>query len=401
MTRFLVLALVLLASPVLAADWPQWLGPKRDGISTEIIKPWKGDLKVLWKQPVGPGHSSPVIANGTVYLHTQVPGKEEEALSAFDAVDGKKLWSRSYPRAKFWTLFGTGPQATPAVADGKVFTYGATGILTAFEATKGDTLWQVDTEKEFQVKRLTFGAACSPLIDGKKVIVNVGGKQGSIVAFEINSGKVVWKALDDPASYSSGIRAGDQLVFLTQRGVRGLAPADGKFLWEYRLIDKLDESATTPVVSGEWLMVASITQGMVGLKRQADGTYKEMWSNKEITCYFSTPVPVGDHFYAVTGKLGLGVTSTLHCVETATGKIKWSKQRVGTYHAAMLRTADDKLLFLSDFGDLLLLQPDPKQYKELARTKVTKKDGIWAHPALANGRVYLRDDKELICVEMP
>ncbi|MFQ3650082.1 MAG: PQQ-binding-like beta-propeller repeat protein [Gemmataceae bacterium] len=401
MNRYTLLGVSLLIAPVFAADWPQWLGPRRDCVSTETIKPWKGELKVLWRQPIGPGHSSPVVANGKVYLHARVPGKEEEVLTAFEATDGKVLWKSSYPRAKFWTLFGTGPQATPTVADGKVFTYGATGILSAFDTSTGELVWQIDTEKEFQVKRPGFGAACSPLVDGKNVVVNIGGKKGSIVAFDVNKGEVTWKALDDPASYSSGIRIGEQLVFLTQRGVRGLAPADGKLLWEYRLIDKLDESATTPVAVGDWLLVTSITQGMVGLKRQADGTYKEAWINKEITCYFSTPVPVGDHFYAVTGKLGLGVTSTLHCVETATGKIKWSKPRVGTYHAAMLRTADDKLLFLSDFGDLLLLQPDPKEYKELARGKVTKNDGIWAHPALADGRVYLRDDKELICVAMP
>jgi outer membrane protein assembly factor BamB len=397
MTRLLPLLCFLLV----AADWPQWLGPKRDGVSTETIKPWKGTLKPLWTQPVGPGHSSPVIADGKVYLHAQVKGKEEESLSAFDAKTGKPLWSTSYPRSRFFSIFGNGPQATPAVAGGKVFTYGATGLLTAFDAAKGDKLWQVDTEKDFKAKRPGFGAACSPLVDGEHVVLNVGGKGASIVAFTADKGEVAWKQLDDPASYASGIRSGNQLVFLTQQGLRGLKPDDGKPLWHYKLVDKLDESATTPVVAGDLLLVASITQGMVGLKRKGDGL-EEVWKNKDLTCYFSTPVPVGSkHVYVVTGKLGIGVTSSLHCVETATGKALWTQDGIGTYHAAMLRTADEKLLLLSDFGNLILLDPDPAKYKELAKSRVTKNGGIWAHPALADGQVYLRDDRNLICIQMP
>ncbi|MGL4550327.1 MAG: PQQ-binding-like beta-propeller repeat protein [Gemmataceae bacterium] len=397
MTRLLPLLCLLLV----AADWPQWLGPKRDGVSTETIKPWKGKLGVLWTRPVGPGHSSPVIAGGKVYLHAQVRGKDAESLSAFDAKTGDPLWSTAYDRGPFWTLFGTGPQATPAVAGGKAFTFGPTGLVTAFDADNGGRLWQVDAEKEFKVKRLGFGAACSPLIDGQNVVVNVGGKGASVVAFTADKGAVAWKSLDDPASYASGIRVGDELVFLTQQGLHGLKPADGAPLWHHKLVDKLDESATTPVVAGDLLLAASITQGMVGVRRRGDGV-EAVWKNRALTCYFSTPVPVGPkHVYVVTGKLGLGVSSALHCVETATGKILWSKERVGTYHAAMLRTADDKLLLLSDFGDLILIDPDPAGYKELAKTKVTKNGGIWAHPALSDGKVYLRDDKELICIQMP
>src|SRR5262245_58265557 len=118
--------LLLLAGPAFAEDWPGWLGPRRDGTSKEVIKPWKGDLKVLWRAPVGPGHSSPVVAGGKVYLHARVKDKQAEELLAFDAKSGDKLWATSYPRDFFYSIFGTGPQATPIVSGGKVYTYGST-----------------------------------------------------------------------------------------------------------------------------------------------------------------------------------------------------------------------------------------------------------------------------------
>lgn len=400
--------LLLLAAPALAADWPQWLGPKRDGSSPEKLTPWKGELKAAWRVPVGDGHSSPVIANGKVYLHAKVKGKSAEELLCFDAKTGKPLWNKGYPRGFILNPFGTGPQATPTVAGGKVYTFGITGVLTCFDAETGSQVWQVDTAKEFSPPKLIFGSACSPLVDGDKVLINVGAKGASVVAFSANKGEPVWKSLDDGPSYSSGITLGEggdrQYVFLTQLGLRGLANGDGKKLWEFPLKDKANESSTTPVVAGDMLLASSITYGMVGLKlEKSEGKIEatKVWQNPKLTCYFSTPIPVGKkHVYVVTGAMSFKPTSSLHCVETETGKILWTVEKVGKYHAAMLRTADDKLLLLSDLGDLILFDPDPAKYKELSRSKVAKVEGIWAHPALVDGRVFFRDDKELICLEM-
>jgi outer membrane protein assembly factor BamB len=404
-----LLLLALLAVPSLAADWPQWLGPHRDGTSTETIKPWKGNLKVVWKKAVGPGHSSPVIAGGKVFLHTRVKDKDEEAVTAYDATTGKQLWSTPYERAPFFSIFGTGPQATPTVSGGKVFSFGATGVLACFDAGSGALDWKVNTQKDFKAPSLRFGAACSPLVDGDRVMVNVGAKGASVVAFSKEKGEVLWKALDDKASYSSGIILdpgnAKQYVFFTQQGLRGLRPSDGAKLWDFPLVDKLNESSTTPVRAGDLLLAASITYGMVGIKfqtKEGKTTASEVWKNKKLTCYFSTPIPVGKkHVYVVTGMLAFRPTSALHCVEIDTGKVLWTQPKVGKYHAAMLKTADDKLLMLSDLGDLVLIEPDPKEYKELARSKVVKGEQIWAHPALVDGKVYFRDEKELMCLQMP
>jgi outer membrane protein assembly factor BamB len=403
-TRY-VLLLALLVAPATAADWPQWLGPKRDGSSPEKLSPWKGELKALWRAPVGDGHSSPVIANGKVYLHAKVKDKSAEELICFDAKTGKRLWATGYPRGFIINPFGTGPQATPTVAGGKVYTFGITGVLTCFDAESGSQVWQVDTAKEFKPPRLVFGSACSPLVDNGKVLLNIGAKGASVVAFSADKGEPLWKSLDDGPSYSSGIARGEggdrEYVFLTQLGLRGLAAGDGKKLWEFPLKDKANESSTTPVVAGDLLLASSINYGMIGL-RLDKGEAKRVWQNPKLTCYFSTPIPVGKkHVYVVTGALSFRPTSSLHCVEVDTGKVLWTVEKIGKYHAAMLRTADDKLLLLSDLGDLVLFEPDPAKYKELARSKVVKGEGIWAHPALVDGRVYFRDDKELICLQMP
>jgi outer membrane protein assembly factor BamB len=408
MPRLRSIALLLLVVPVARAeDWPQWLGPRRDGTSAEKVVPWKGPLKVVWRQPVGEAHSSPVVAGGKVYLHTKVKDKEAEQVAAYDAATGKPLWQAQYDRAKFASPFGAGPQATPAVSDGRVYPFGATGVLSCLDAAKGKELWRVDTLKEYAATNLFFGASCSPLVEGDKVLVNVGGKGASVVAFKKDTGAVAWKRLDDRASYSSPIAFGTgkerQVVFLTQRGLASFAPADGTVFWKFPLVDKLNESSTTPVKVGDLLLASSVTFGSVGLRLEDKGgkpSASQVWKNTDLTCYFATPIPVGlDHVYMVTGALALVPEATLRCVDAKTGKELWKKPGVGKYHAALLRTGDGKFLLLKDDGELALFDPDPKGYRERSRSKVC--GPTWAHPALSDGRLYLRDEKELLCVEVP
>jgi len=389
-----------------AADWPQWLGPTRDGVATDKVAPWKEAPKVLWRQPVGEGHSSPVVADGKVFVHAKVKDNEQEELLAFDAKTGKPLWQVAYDRGKFQSIFGNGPRATPAVAGVKVYMLGVTGILGCFEADGGKKVWTEDILQKFKAANLTFGVSCSPLVDGDLVLVNAGGKGASIVAFNKDKGDVVWKTGDDPASYSSPVVFGQgkerQVVFLTSQGLVGLAPADGTLFWKFPLVDKLSESSTTPVRVGDLLLGSSVTYGSVGLKMETkDGKPAaiEAWKNPALTCYFSTPVAVGrDHVYMVTGNIIPPSSATLRCVDAKTGKDLWSKAKVGKYHAALIRTGDDKLLMLDDAGNLALLEPNAKEYKELARSKVAGE--TWAHPALSDGKLYVRDAKELICLQL-
>jgi outer membrane protein assembly factor BamB len=402
-----LLWILLLTAPAAAEDWPQWLGPRRDGTSAEKVVPWTAAPKVVWRMPVGEGHSSPVVAGGKVFLHTKVKDKEAEEVTAFDAAGGKVLWHTPYARAAFKSPFGAGPQATPAVVAGRVYSFGATGVLTCFEVAGGKQVWQVDALKQFAARNLFFGAACSPLVEDDKVLVNVGGKGASVVAFTANKGEVAWKKLDAPASYSSPIAFGKgkqrQVVFLTQQGLASFRPSDGEVFWQFPLVDKLSESSTTPVHLDDFLLASSVTYGSVGLRLgENDGKpeAKKLWKNDDLTCYFSTPVPVGkDHLYLVTGEVSfVNPQSTLRCVEVRSGKELWKEPKVGKYHAALLRTGNDKLLMLTDGGELVLIEPSPKDYKELARSKVCGQ--AWAHPALSDGKLYLRDEKELICLQL-
>ncbi len=395
--------------PVFAEDWPQWLGPRRDNSSTEKIVPWKGEIQVLWRKRVGEGHSSPVVAEGRVFIHAKVGNKNEEEIVAFDAKSGEEVWRTRYERAAFSSLFGNGPRATPAIVKDRLYTFGITGVLTCLNTKEGKKLWQVDTLQKFNAKNLFFGMACSPLVVGEHVIVNIGGKGNSIVAFDCGKGEVAWQSMDDPASYSSPIAFGEggqrQVVFLTGANVASLNPADGSVYWRVPLVDRLMESSTTPIRTGDLLLASSITYGSVGLKLETKDRKPatvEAWKNKELTSYFSTPVAVGaDHIYMVTGSTPGPFTkpsADLHCIEAKTGKELWKKAKIGTYHASLMRTGDDKLLMLTDFGELVLLEANAKEYRELARAKVSGPE-TWAHPALANGRLYIRDKTDLICLQ--
>ena len=408
---------LFIGSVVAADDWPQWLGPKRDGGSAELIKPWKAPLKVLWKQPVGDGHGGPVVAKGSVFVHfggvRKGDGKDiyEETLAAFDADTGKQKWTKTYERKASKFQFGNGPRGAPCVVGGKVYTFGITSILTCFNADDGKIVWQIDTAKDYKAAIPFFGSSCSPIVVDDKVMVNVGGKEASIVAFDKNTGKELWKKLDDGASYSSPIIVGEgeirQVVFLTARGLVSIFPRDGSIFWQHPLVDLLSESSTTPVVIDDILFASSITTGSIGLKlennRAIPGVSKA-WNNAGLTCYFATPVAVGkDTLYMVTGNNPLSFKKSkaaLKAVDAKSGKELWTRDNVGAYHASLLRTGDNKLLLVEEPGNFVLIDPNRKEYTELARTdKVC--GNTWAHPALANGRVYIRDAKDLICVELP
>jgi len=403
-----VMILAAAAAALSAADWPQWLGPNRDGKSAETVAPWKGRLEPAWRQPVGEGHSSPVVAAGRVFLHAKIDSKEVEEVVAFDAKDGKELWRKAYDRPPYKNIYGNGPRSTPLVVGERVFTYGASGVLSCWNAGNGNLEWQRNLLKDFEAANLFFGVSTSPVYvkDAKgveRLLVMVGSAKASIVSLDPASGKTQWTSGSDRASYSSPIvttHMGRQIsLFLTREGVTAVDPGNGHRFWQFPLVDKLNESSTTPVLLGDRLFASSVTFGSVGLKlTQKDGkpAYEEEWKNPKLTCYFATPIALGEHYYVVTGQL-LPPTAALHCVDAKTGNTTWTRPKVGTYHASLL-LAGDRLLMLEEAGDLVLLEANAKEYRELARAKVC--GTTWAHPALANGRLYVRDAKELLCYDL-
>jgi outer membrane protein assembly factor BamB len=385
------------------ADWPQWLGPTRDGFVPEKIAPWSGDLKVLWHVSVGEANSSPVVANGLVYLHSKVKDKDVERVQAFDAKTGNVKWTQDYDKTPFKPLFGEGPRATPCVHDGMVYTLGNTGVLACWEAATGKPVWKVDTLADPKKENLFFGVSASPLIAGDNVVVQ-GGLAGSrgLKAYNRKTGKLAWTAGDDPPSYAAPILVGKDIVVLTGANLMAVS-LSGEVRWRFPFKDQLSESSTTPIRVGELYIAASVTIGAAAVRvvdQEGKPVPDQAWKNPTLTCYFSTPVPAGkDHLYFVTGMASLTNPSvTLRCVETATGKEVWKRPNIGKYHAALLRTADDKLLMHDDGGDLHLLAPNAKEYEELAKSKAS--GPTWAHPAVAGGKIYLRDAKELICLSL-
>jgi outer membrane protein assembly factor BamB len=402
--RFLALLIFLLnVSFATADDWPQWLGPNRDGVSQESVPPWTGPLQTLWQLPVGEGHSSPIVAKGKVFLHSRVRGEEKEEVQAFDAASGKLVWRQEYPRDPFKNMFGNGPRSTPLYDDGLLYTLGVNGILTCWEAESGSQKWQCNILKEFNATNLFFGVSSSPMVVGDLLLVMVGGKKASLVAFEKKTGKVRWQTGEDKASYASPmlLTQGKQslAVFLTAAHLVAVEPQEGRIVWEAPLKDALNESSSTPVRAGDFLFATSVTYGGVLYKlteKESKPDVERLWHKKELTCYFGTPIAIGEQLYLVTGSFRTP-QANLHCVELKTGNILWTKPKVGRFHATLLRVQNG-LLMLEEEGDLVLIEPSPAAYKEMARAKVCQH--TWAHPALADGKLFVRDDKELRCVAL-
>lgn len=404
----LMIALVCGGGAALAEDWPQLRGPYRNGTTSEKVAVWKEAPRVLWRKRVNEGNSIPVIAEGRLFLHCKVADKEEEELLALDAVTGKVLWRKSYPRRPFTSNTGNGPRAAPAVALGRVYTHGVTGILTCYAADTGKQLWQIDTHKKFNVPPLKYGAVSSPLVEGNRLLVNIGAPGASIVAFDAETGRTAWKALDDPVSTSAPtLLLGEdgrrrQVVFQTALRLAAVNPADGSILWQRKLSDTpIDSAPALTSLHGDLLFACSIHYGGIALRAQRrDERWRAAtaWHNEALGAYFPNAVPVGkEHFYLVTNTSKPGVV--LRCIELKTGKELWNRPGVGDWHAGLIAAADDKILLHDGQGDLRLLAHDPKGYRELARARV----GVPAtltNPALANGRLYLRDLQEVVCVQL-
>jgi outer membrane protein assembly factor BamB len=391
----------VLAAP--AADWPQFLGPHRNGIcdETDYSFRWPSGGPVrLWTYAVGAGWSGPVVVRDRLLIHHRV--EDSTCLDCLQVSDGKRVWryeeSTNY-QDQF--RFDEGPRATPAVADGRVFTFGADGLLRAMSLDNGRRLWGHDLHTEYRVPQGYFGAACSPLVEGGRLILNVGGRGAGIVAFDAATGKEAWKATDDAASYSSPVAAtvnGVRSVFvLTRDGLVALDPDNGNVRFKERWRSRIQASvnAAAPLVVNDQVFVSSSYQtGAVVWKLRGDGV-TPLWKGDDILSnHYNTSVYRDGFLYGIEGRQEYG--AHLRCVEFATGKVRWTKERFG---CATLALVEGNVLALSEHGDLVAFTASPDAYRELARTKVLN-GPIRAAFALSGGRFYARDGKQLIGLDL-
>ncbi|MBI3209991.1 MAG: PQQ-binding-like beta-propeller repeat protein [Candidatus Solibacter usitatus] len=392
-----ILFLAAFLAPVAAQDWPQFLGPTRNGVYTgQGSEP----AVQLWKKPIGAGFSAPVVAQGKLIVFFREGGKEK--VEAWEPDTGKRIWSYSYAtnyRDDFG--FDEGPRSAPLVDAGRIYTCGAEGQLHAVNLADGKKVWSEDLMSKFRVRKGFFGAVCAPIVDGNAVMVNAGGANAGIVAFDKNNGKVLWTATSDEASYSSPLIATlggwKRALFFTRAGLVDLDPASGKvrhtFAWRSRSMASVN--AATPVVSGDLLFLsASYATGAIAFDVKGD-QYKKLWSSDDVLSnHYSTSVERNGMLYGFHGRQEEG--QELRCVDWRTGKVRWSAGGMG---AGTVTLAGDTLLILREGGEMVAAKADPAQFRALAKRQLLDAT-VRAYPALAAGRLFLRNENSIACWQL-
>jgi outer membrane protein assembly factor BamB len=391
------------ASRLAAHDWPQFLGPDRTGVyrGPALSTTWPAaGPRVVWRKPVGEGFSGPIVAGDRVILFHRLTGRE--IVQAFDAASGAERWSYSYPTAYRDDFgFDEGPRAVPVAVAGVVYTFGAEGQLHAIDLSTGKGIWSEDTMQRFGVPKGFFGAAGSPLVEDGRVIANVGGKDAGIVAFDARTGKVLWTATSDPASYSSGISAAIRgqrsALFLTRSGLVALDPASGRILfqrpWRARIAASVN--AATPLVIGDLLFI-SAQYGPGAAVMQFDGSkLTDLWSSDDVLSnHYATSVHHEGVLYGFHGRQEFN--PSFRAVDLRTGKVLWSEDR---FRAGTVTLAGDHLLIVRETGELLLADASPAAFRPLARAQILR-GTVRAYPALANGFLYVRNADSLVCLDL-
>ncbi|MFO0842156.1 MAG: PQQ-binding-like beta-propeller repeat protein [Gemmataceae bacterium] len=396
-------------------DWPQWLGPHRDGVTTmpDLLKTWpeRGPPR-LWRKTSGETYSSFAVAEGRVYTTMATEGGE--TVFCWDLATGKERWQHAYtPRQAFQY---SGPRTTPTLDGGKVYTLGAAGLLLCLNAADGKVVWEHDLAAELGAAPPRWGLACSPLVEGDRLFVAIGGRR-SLAAFDKATGELVWAGLSDDPGYSSPVAAtidgARQVIFFTGTRLVGVAPKDGSLLWEYPWKTSFDVNAATPVVfrarsggaEGTYVFISSgYTRGcgLVKVERRGGGLMaRRVYESSELCCHFSTPVRHKDHIYA------FDETRDLTCLDLRTGEVRWRFDRpegaeglraVGYQKGSLLRVGE-LLLALGETGKLALVEATPEAYREVAAARPFR-DRCWTLPVLAEGRLLVRDWKQVLCLDV-
>jgi outer membrane protein assembly factor BamB len=386
-----------------SADWPQFLGPARNGVypGTDLAKSWPKDgPPLVWQRKVGQGFSGPAVSQGKLVLFHRLEGKE--VIECLDANSQAALWHFEYPtgyRDDFG--FDEGPRATPTITGDKVYTLGAEGTIHCLDLARGKVLWSISAKDQFHAPKGFFGMVCSPLVVNQNVLVSLGGASAGIVAFDKDSGKLLWKATDDEAGYSSPVSATLEgkmaAVFLTRAGLVVLDPQNGKVQAQlpWRSRNQASVNAATPLVIGDLIfMSASYGTGAALVQLHGSSLTKIWASDDALSNHYATSVSKDGYLYGFHGRQEMG--QSFRCIELKTGRVSWSRDDFG---AGTVLLAGDHLLVMREDGQLLLLSASPRAYEELARAQVLS-NGVRAYPAVADGLFFARSKDTLICLDL-
>lgn len=431
------------APSAMADDWPEWLGPRRDGIwrETGIIDAFPAaGARVRWRTPIGAGYAGPAVARGRVYVMDRVlesgvrlpddpfqrgalPGFER--LLCLEEATGKLLWKHEYA-VSYTVSYPSGPRVTPLVRDGRVYTLGAEGHVFALDAEKGIVLWTKSLREAYGVETPLWGFAATPLLDGNKLILLPGGKGTTVVALDRETGKELWRALEarepgyaPPVIVEAGGRR--QLIVWHPDALASLDPETGAPHWSVPFNVQSALTIATPRQEGDLLLVTSFYNGplLVRLGKEAPsaevvwrGTSSSEKKTDKLHAIMSTPFIADGHIYGVCSY------GQLRCLELATGARVWETlQATGAtgerggindrWANAFLVRQGGRVWIANERGDLILARLTPAGYEELTRAHVIEptnraqnRDVVWAHPAFANRSAYLRNDKEVVCVSL-
>jgi outer membrane protein assembly factor BamB len=385
---------------VSAADWPGFRGPERDGVVRVAVdlKDFATPPKELWRRPVGPGWSSLCVVGDLLW--TQEQRGEEELVTCYRASTGDLLWTHADPVRFYEGTSGLGPRATPTFHDGRIYSFGGTGILNCLDAASGKLLWKVDVQGLNNNTGPHFGHATSPLVIDGRVVVQAGAPEGSRVrAYDAVTGKELWKAGTSNTSYCSPqlstIAGTPQLLIFNIDGLFAHDPATGKELWSYPWsVDQTAGTVIQPMIlPGDRIVLGG---GRIGIgtrciqpSRKGDAwSVEELWQTR-FSPGFNDIIRFDDHLYGLEG-------GRMVCLEAGTGSQKWKDGRYGT---GQLLRVGEQLLVLADSGKLAIVSPSPAAWQEVAQAPALT-DKTWNHPVIANGRLYVRNGREMACFEL-
>jgi outer membrane protein assembly factor BamB len=398
----LLLALLVTVATTLASqgagpDWPQFRGPNRDGAVASFAEPtaWPDRLTQRWKMEVGEGHATPVLVGGRIYMFTRQGANE--VMQALDAATGKTVWQTRYPAPVTLNpaakAHGPGPKATPTFANGRLYTLGMGGIVTAFDAASGKQRWQKPAAKTQPL----YGTSASPLVDRGLAIVHVGGHdQGALTAYDVNTGDVKWSWSGDGPSYASPLAADvdgvRQIITLSQDNVIGVSAADGRLLWRRPFKTEYTQNIINPLVVGNTVIIAGYqvpTAAFRVVRKANQWTTENAWQNEGISLYMSNGVLVGDTLFGLSHRN----RGQYFLLDAKSGKTMWTGMPRQAENAAIVR-AGNVVFSLEDDAELLVGRVNAGAFQELKRYTVAN-SATWSQPVVSGNRVFVKDVSSL------